>query len=187
MKIVNLFSKLIFGLILLVQIDSFAQEPRRDSLYNIDTSLERIKDHHLEAVFIEYAGNSGFLSLNFDLRYQKHYAFRVGVGFYSNGQSDASDPNIILFNPEVVTMVNYLFFNTEFQIETGIGMITDLSSRYCGGILPNNCSRIKPTLFFGFRFQPYLESYIVRFGYTPFFDLHDYLNFFGITFGYSFD
>ena len=189
LKIYN-FHSIFFGLLFFIPMHgSCAYKLDTDSLNRVDTIQTKISASNNKSAYVEFAGNSGFLSLNFDFLYQNHYSFRVGIGFYTNPTlvSDNSDPNILLLNPEIVVAASYLFFNSPYHIEFGIGMLTDLSSRYCGGILPNNCSRIKPSLFFGFRFQPFLERYIIRFGYTPFFDLHDYLNYFGISLGYCLD
>lgn len=156
---------LIFGLV----SDSFAQFSRRDSISKVD-SVQSKNEVSVQnnAFFAELGGNGRLLSLNLDFRYKSHYAFRVDLALYIIS-NNTIDPNRILTSGGIVTMLNYLFFNTACQMEAGIGMITDITSKYRGAILDNNYSRFKLTVFLGLRYQPFQQNHILRIGYTPFF------------------
>jgi len=164
-----------------------------DSLLRTDTShfIYHRSDQN-NAFFMEAFGNSGLISLDLDLIYQTHFSLRIGAGFSPSAAGLLHSP----LDPSVVTMINYLinfgtwrshFFTGPFNLEAGLGMLTDLSPNYRGAILKNNTSRFKPTLFLGFRFQPVSENHIFRIGYTPFFDSHEIFHFAGVSYGYCID
>ncbi len=167
--------------------DAWAQFAHKDSLLRSDTAhFESSKSLQNNAFFAELGGNGRLLSLNLDFRYKSHYSLRVGLALYTI-PNNGIDPNPILTSGGIVTMANYLFFNTLCQMEVGIGMITDITSKYRSTILDNNYSRFKPTLFFGFRYQPFSLNHILRIGYTPFFDLHQVIHWAGISYGWCID
>ena len=165
-------------------IHSSAIASESDTTYT--KSNDSTESLHIQqwAFYGEFGGNSIVVSVNLDWLYKPNVAFRAGVGFYVKSASDESDPNKTAANPLIIATASYLFFPSPLRIETGLGAAIDLSSRYSGGILPNNNTRIKPSLVMGLRFQPLLEKYILRVGYTPFFDTHDFVHWFGFSFGY---
>jgi hypothetical protein len=168
---------------LLSPISLLAQTSYIDSLQESQDSLTRAeggKKQEYTAIYIEYGGNGGAMSLNFDYRHLSHYSFRLGAGAYWSTEQT----NDLVMHPGITMMASYLFFDTEFHVETGIGAFIDLSKEYEWPVFPTNSTRIRPTAVLGLRYQPYFGTMIFRAGYTPYFDLHNYIHLYGFSFGY---
>ncbi|HEY6171689.1 MAG TPA: hypothetical protein VIX80_05470 [Candidatus Kapabacteria bacterium] len=171
-------------LILLSPLSLVAQTSYIDSLKHSQDSLTRAeggKKQEYTAFYFELGGNGGAMSFNYDLRYWSHYSFRLGAGAYFTSDGHTSD---LIIHPGITMMASYLFFDTEFHVETGIGAFIDISKNHYWAAFPNNNTRIKPTAVLGLRYQPYFGAMIFRAGYTPYFDLHNYIHLYGLSFGY---
>jgi hypothetical protein len=164
-------------------ISLYGQTSYIDSLQHSQDSLTRElgrSKQEYAAMYIEYGGNGGAFSLNLDYRYLSHYSFRLGAGVIWS----TNHTNDLVVHPGISMMASYLFFDTEFHIETGIGAFIDLSKEYEWPVFPTNSTRIKPTAVLGLRYQPYFGATIFRIGYTPYFDLHNYIHLFGFSLGF---
>src|SRR5579883_2653982 len=157
-----------------VKLDSSAQHS--DSTYIKPNAC--VSANQFFSVFVEYGGNSGFASLNCDFRFLSHFSVRIGYGGY--GVHDPTNNYSLGIDKDIVLGANYIFFRGEFHLETGVCTIIDLDSRYCGSMLANNCTKFKPSAFCGLRWQPFHSPFLIRLGYTPFMDFHDFRNYFGL-------
>jgi len=136
-----------------------------------------------QACYIEFFGNGGLYSLNYERRISDNYHARLAVTSWSFGFGEGHH---LLFP----LMVNY--FSTEESIspEFGVGIVPGISD----GTSPDYIFAAKEhskitfisTATIGIRYQP--AGLLYRLSYTPLFNIHNkrFASFGGISCGFTF-
>jgi hypothetical protein len=138
-----------------------------------------------QSIYVELLGPGITLSANYDTRFTNHrdgIGGRVGVGYYSSGGSIFSLP----------VQVNYLLGKNGKYFEVGGGATyVSTANGYTDDIISSNyynsgSSTVFGTLTFGYRSQPIDGGFNFRANIGPIFNSHNFVPFFGISFGYTF-
>ena len=143
-----------------------------------------------KSVFFELGGNGGFLSINYDSRFnnsEKGFGYRAGFGFIPPTNSfGASDPAIWT----VPVGLNHLLGKSRHYLETGIGA-TMYFYNGTGSDFLGNTELKKGTEFLlipsaGYRYSPYGKAFQGRLFISPVINSEGISFYWGLSIGFKF-
>ena len=147
--------------------------------------VESDKSSYRKSVFVEVLGNGIIMSLNYDMRLQRHkndgVGFRVGMGLGEYFPKIENDLNRYISLP---VNLNYIVGKQRSGLETGIGITPQISLTT---LEDNPQTKSIGYLNMGYRFQPLKDGLILRAVWTPYYyNKEFYTNWAGVSVGYSF-
>ncbi len=143
-----------------------------------------------KSVFFELAGNGGFVSINFDSRFnhsEKGLGYRAGFGFIPPSNSfGVSDPAIWT----VPVGLNYLFGKSRHYLETGLGatfyFYNGNGSDFWGNTEVKKGTGIVFIPSAGYRYSPYGKAFQGRLFVSPLIDAEEVTFYWGLSVGFKF-
>jgi hypothetical protein len=158
---------------------------------------------YLKTAFVEFFGNAGLYSLNFDMRTEKgrrdRWGFRVGYeNFNFSAKDTGTGEGVTLKLAAVPFGINYLFGKRKGFLELGAGatyFIIKLNGKilsnseiegYQADIFNENISTVVGTFNIGYRHVPYGSGIMYRFVISPLVITNKIIPFFGSSLGYKF-
>jgi hypothetical protein len=143
-----------------------------------------------KSVFFELAGNGGFVSVNFDSRFnnsEKGLGYRAGFGFIPPSNSfGVSDPAVWT----VPVGFNYLLGKTRHYLETGVGatfyFYNGTGSDFWGNTEIKKGTGIVFIPSAGYRYSPYGKAFQGRLFVSPIIDADGASFYWGLSVGFKF-
>lgn len=144
------------------------------------------KKNHL---FVEFLGNAGLYSLNYERMLREDFAARVGIACYGvDIENDGITVSSSLYLFPVT--LSYLAGKTEHKFEVGGGLLISNASvsGKVEGLFDERYSSngIAGTAIVGYRYMPKDGGVTFRAGFTPIFGEYGVLPWFGVSIGYNF-
>lgn len=143
-----------------------------------------------KSVFLELAGNGGFVSINFDSRFnksEKGLGYRAGLGFIPPSNSfGVSDPATWT----VPVGFNYLLGKSRHYFETGMGVTfyfyNGTGSDFWGNAEIKKGTGILLVPSAGYRYSPYNKAFQGRLFVSPLINTDGASFYWGLSVGFKF-
>jgi hypothetical protein len=144
-------------------------------------------------VFVEFVGNGGVFSINYERLVTERFGMRVGFGAWKSGDLVAGGNKSIITVP---VLGNMLIGARSNKLEVGAGFLFGNQKFSSSFLRNNNTSGIFDLIgVIGYRYQPASNGLMFRVGATPFYALKSgndtypadgFLLSAGLSIGYSF-
>jgi hypothetical protein len=143
------------------------------------------------SLFIEFLGNGGLYSINYERNLKSNFFGRLGIGHWSSNSFGVKTTVT-----SIPILLSYITGNKRSHFEFGGGLLAGRLTDYSGfADNTDSASIFDLTGFFGYRYQKSTgKGFLFRVGLTPFLSLDDKANYpekglslsGGISYGYHF-
>jgi hypothetical protein len=138
---------------------------------------------HPNSIYLEFMGNGGLYSLNYDRLFTEDFGARIGFMYFETEEFFFwTDIELFL----IPVTINYLPGSKNHKFELGIGPVIVFGSAGIFGLESASGSGIGGTATIGYRYQPADGGFLFRIGFTPYFGFDEFHPTGGLSIGYAF-
>jgi hypothetical protein len=138
---------------------------------------------HPNSIYLEFFGNGGLYSLNYDRLFSEDIGARIGFMYFETEQFlFLTDIELFL----IPITLNYLAGSENHKFELGIGPVLVFGSAGIFGLESDSGSGVGGTATIGYRYQPKDGGFLFRIGFTPYWGFDEFYPTGGLSLGYAF-